>query len=61
MQLFGVGLDTWRGIVLILLVVGFLGMWAWAWSRKRQATFHEASLLPLEEDEGEIPIEGAKE
>ena len=46
---------------LLLLVVGFLGMWAWAWSRKRQATFHEASLLPLEEDEGEIPIEGAKE
>ena len=47
-----------RGIVLVVLVIAFLGLWAWAWSRKRKPAFHEASMLPLEEDNGQIPEEG---
>ncbi|NNJ65351.1 MAG: CcoQ/FixQ family Cbb3-type cytochrome c oxidase assembly chaperone, partial [Xanthomonadales bacterium] len=39
-----------RGLILVLLILGFLGIWAWAWSRNRKATFEEASMLPLEED-----------
>lgn len=44
-----------RGIILIILIISFLGLWAWAWSRKRKPAFHEASMLPLEEDFGVVP------
>ena len=44
-----------RGAVLILLIIGFLGIWAWAWSKKRRPEFHAASMLPLEEDHGQVP------
>ena len=44
-----------RGAVLLVLIFSFLGLWAWAWSRKRKSAFHEASMLPLEEDFGQIP------
>jgi len=44
-----------RGIVLILLIIGFLGIWAWAWSKKRRPEFLAASMLPLEEDDGRVP------
>ena len=44
-----------RGAVLILLILAFLGIWAWAWSRNREEAFHEASMLPLEEDDGQVP------
>jgi len=44
-----------RAIILVILIASFLGLWAWAWSRKRKAAFHEASMLPLEEDNGQIP------
>jgi len=48
-------LNTVRGIVLVLLILGFLGLWAWAWSKKRKPEFDRASRLPLEEDDGRIP------
>jgi len=44
-----------RGAVLILLMIGFLGIWAWAWSAKRRPEFRAASMLPLEEDDGRVP------
>lgn len=47
--------NTIRIGVMLLMMVGFLGVCAWAWSRKRRTTFDEASRLPLEEDHGEIP------
>ncbi|NIP18206.1 MAG: CcoQ/FixQ family Cbb3-type cytochrome c oxidase assembly chaperone [Xanthomonadales bacterium] len=46
---------VYQGIMLIAMMVAFIGLWAWAWSHKRKAAFREASLLPLEEDNGEIP------
>ena len=49
-----------RGIILILLILGFLGIWAWAWSHKRKATFEEAAQLPLEEDDGRVPQKDSK-
>ena len=49
-----------RGAVLILLIIAFLGIWAWAWSNKRKPEFHEASMLPLEEDQGKVPQEDSK-
>ena len=44
-----------RGLVLVLLIIGFAGIWAWAWSRKRKDQFDAMSQLPLHEDRGEIP------
>jgi cytochrome c oxidase cbb3-type subunit 4 len=50
-----VDINLARGAVLILLIIGFLGIWAWAWSKKRKPEFHAASMLPLEEDRGHVP------
>ena len=50
-----------RGVVLILMILAFLGIWAWAWSRNRKEAFHEASMLPLEEDDGQAPQNDSKE
>jgi cytochrome c oxidase cbb3-type subunit 4 len=44
-----------RGILLILLILAFFGIWAWAWQSKQKPAFREASMLPLEEDDGRIP------
>jgi cytochrome c oxidase cbb3-type subunit 4 len=48
-------INTFRGIILLVLIFAFIGLVAWAWSSKRKAAFSEASMLPLEEDKGEIP------
>jgi cytochrome c oxidase cbb3-type subunit 4 len=42
-----------RGAILLFLMFSFIGLWIWAWSNKRKSAFHEASLLPLEEDDGQ--------
>ncbi len=39
-----------RGGILIALIIGFLGMWVWAWSSKRKPEFDRAAQMPLEED-----------
>jgi cytochrome c oxidase cbb3-type subunit 4 len=44
-----------RGVVLIMLILAFLGIFIWAWSRNRKEEFQEISKLPLEEDSGQIP------
>ena len=49
-----------RGAVLILLILAFVSLWAWAWSRNRKEAFREASMLPLEEDVGEVPHNDSK-
>ena len=48
-------INVLRGAILLILIFSFLGLWIWAWSRKRKPAFYEASLLPLEEDNGVIP------
>lgn len=37
------------GIVTALLLVVFLGGWAWAWSPRRRKDFEEAARLPLDD------------
>ena len=39
------------GIFTVVLLVTFLGIVAWAFSRKRRQSFDEAARLPLENDE----------
>ena len=37
------------GILTAILLLTFIGIWAWAWSRRRQPDFNEAANQPLEE------------
>ena len=46
-------LNAARAVVLILLIIGFLAIWIWAWRKNRKPAFHDASLMPLEDDEVE--------
>lgn len=39
-----------RGALLVGLIIGFVGIFVWAWSRKRKPEFDQAARLPLEED-----------
>ena len=38
-----------RGLLTALLLILFLGICAWTWSRKRDKDFGEAEQLPLED------------
>ena len=51
----GFDINLFRALVLICLIIGFLAIWGWAWSRNRKKEFDAMSQLPLEEDQGEIP------
>lgn len=39
-----------RGLITLLLMIVFLGIVFWAYSRRRRKDFDEASRLPLEDD-----------
>ncbi|HLF29826.1 MAG TPA: cbb3-type cytochrome c oxidase subunit 3 [Xanthomonadales bacterium] len=58
MSLPAIDLDSARGLVLIAVLAGFLGIWAWAWSSKRKPVFRNASRLPLEDDLAAVPPGG---
>jgi cytochrome c oxidase cbb3-type subunit IV len=45
-------LGTFRGLMTGALLVLFLWLVAWAWSRARRPDFEAAARLPLEEDPG---------
>lgn len=38
------------GFITAVLLVLFIGITAWAWSKRNQTRFEEASRLPLEDD-----------
>ena len=42
-------INTFRGIVTGVLLVLFVSLIAWAWSKSRRADFEAAARLPLEE------------
>ncbi len=50
-------INTFRGIMTLLLMVLFIGLVFWAYSRRRKTDFNEASQLPLEEHTTQIPDE----
>lgn len=41
----------WRGLFTIVMLVLFIAICRWAWSKKRKSDFDEAAKLPLETDE----------
>lgn len=40
-----------RGLSTVLLMVAFIGLVMWAYSRKRQQAFDEAANLPFADDD----------
>jgi len=45
----------WSGIWTTALLIIFLGIVGWAFSRKRRRAFDEAARLPLENDDRPLP------
>jgi cytochrome c oxidase cbb3-type subunit 4 len=43
-------INTLRGLLTLALLLAFIGVWIWAWSKRRSADFEESAALPLEED-----------
>lgn len=43
-------LNDLRGIVTVVSLLTFVGIVAWAWSKRNQARFEEAARLPLQDD-----------
>lgn len=39
-----------RGLTTVVIFVAFIGIWVWAWSKRRKADFDKSAELPLEED-----------
>ncbi len=50
-----------RAAILVVLMIGFIGTWIWAWSRKRKPEFDRAARMPLEEDAVRTDRRGADE
>ncbi len=43
-------MGLFRGLLTVILMALFLGVWFWSWSKKRSADFEAASQVPLEDD-----------
>jgi cytochrome c oxidase cbb3-type subunit 4 len=54
MAILAMTIDTFRGIVTGVLLLLFLWLIAWAWSKRRQQAFDIAARAPLD-DEGPAP------
>lgn len=48
---------TVRGIVVIILIVAFVTLTLWAYSKRRKPGFDEAANLPFADDDDNIPTD----
>jgi len=53
-------LNIVRGIVTVLSLAVFVGIWIWAYSRRNQAAFDDAAMLPLRDD-AKVDAHGGRE
>jgi cytochrome c oxidase cbb3-type subunit IV len=44
-------MGTVRGLLTAILLVLFIGLVAWTWSRKRKKEYDEAAQMPLDDDD----------
>ncbi len=44
-------INTFRGLTTILVMIVFIGIVLWAYSRKRKSKFDDAANLPFADDE----------
>jgi cytochrome c oxidase cbb3-type subunit 4 len=42
---------TWSGIVTGILIVLFVGVWIWAYSKRRKPSFDAAARMPLDDED----------
>ncbi len=45
-------INTLRSVLTVLGLLTFVGIWAWAWSRRNEQEFNEAAQLPFQSGEG---------
>jgi len=43
-------INDFRGLVTVVIMLAFIGIWGWAWSKRRKSDFDASARLPLEED-----------
>lgn len=47
---------TFRGLITLILIVAFIGIFIWAYSKRRKPDFDEAANLPfVDEDDDKQP------
>ena len=46
---------TFRGLITLILIIAFLGITWWAYSKRRKPDFEEAANLPFADDDDEQP------
>lgn len=44
-----------RSLITVVLLLLFVGLWFWAFSKKRRDDFDAAARLPLEDDDRPAP------
>jgi len=47
-------INTFRGIAAVMALIAFLGVWVWAWSKRRTASFDQAANQLLSDEEERI-------
>lgn len=48
------------GVVTVILMLTFIGIWIWAWRKKHKRVFDRMARLPLEDD-SKIPDPSTEE
>jgi cytochrome c oxidase cbb3-type subunit 4 len=48
-------MGTFRGVMTAILMIAFIGLVIWAFSRRRNADFEAAAALPLNEESPQQP------
>ncbi len=43
-------INDFRGVLTAIIFFAFMGIWVWAWSKRRKSDFEASAALPLEED-----------
>ena len=47
-------MGTFRGITTLLILIAFLGIVAWAFSKRRRKDFEEAANLPFADEQDDV-------
>ena len=47
----GIDIKVARGVLTRLLLISFIGLCLWAYSRKRESAFNEAANLPFADED----------
>lgn len=38
------------GVIIVLMMLTFIGIWIWAWRKYHKSTFNRMSRLPMEDE-----------